>query len=185
MIAFPSSPPSGIRNEIGASNYINEQRLADFCVAAYVRLPFYPVVLAMRLLAGAMVVAPMPEPPIMQLHVLSDLHTAFADFDLPEIGADVVVLAGDVGVGKGGLECLLKQRLDKPVIYVPGNHEFYGHDISLVGRLRSDAPSDVHVLDNQSVISRTFDSSAASSGRTSSSSERSISVSRSSGHANV
>lgn len=38
----------------------------------------------------------------MKLHVLSDLHTEFADFDLPETDADVVVLAGDIGVGTGG-----------------------------------------------------------------------------------
>jgi hypothetical protein len=40
----------------------------------------------------------------------------------------------------------------KPVIYVPGNHEFYGRDMSLIERLRSDAPPDVHVLDHQSVV---------------------------------
>ena len=99
-----------------------------------------------------MVVDPIPNPSTMKLHVLSDLHTEFADFDLPETGADVVILAGDVGVGSGGLEWLQKQRLDKPVIYVPGNHEFYGHDISLVERLRNNAPSNVHVLDNQSIV---------------------------------
>jgi predicted phosphodiesterase len=47
-----------------------------------------------------MVVGPIPDPPMMKLHVLSDLHTEFADFDLPETDADVVVLAGDVGVGR-------------------------------------------------------------------------------------
>ena len=35
----------------------------------------------------------------MKLHILSDLHTEFDDFDPPETGADVVVLAGDIGVG--------------------------------------------------------------------------------------
>jgi Icc-related predicted phosphoesterase len=99
-----------------------------------------------------MVAGPTPALPTMKLHILSDLHTEFADFDLPETDADVVVLAGDVGVGTGGLEWLLKQRLDKPVIYVPGNHEFYGHDIALMEQLRSSAPPDVHVLDNQSVV---------------------------------
>lgn len=116
------------------------------------RTPFRSIVLAMRLLAGAMVTGPTPGLPMMKLHILSDLHTEFADFDLPETNADVVVLAGDVGVGRGGLDWLLKQRLDKPVIYVPGNHEFYGHDISYTEHLRSDAPPDVHVLDNQSVV---------------------------------
>jgi Icc-related predicted phosphoesterase len=40
----------------------------------------------------------------MKLHVLSDLHTEFADFSPPETDADVVILAGDIGVGLGGIE---------------------------------------------------------------------------------
>lgn len=99
-----------------------------------------------------MVVASTLDPPIMKLHILSDLHTEFADFDIPKTDADVVVLAGDVGVGSGGLEWLQTQRQDKPVVYVPGNHEFYGHDISLVERLRRNALPDVHILDRESVV---------------------------------
>lgn len=38
----------------------------------------------------------------MKLQILSDLHTEFADFDLPETDAEIVVLAGDIGVGMGG-----------------------------------------------------------------------------------
>lgn len=99
-----------------------------------------------------MVARPTFDLPTMKLHILSDLHTEFTDFDLPETDADVVVLAGDVGVGRSGIEWLSKQQLDKPVIYVPGNHEFYGHDISSIDQLRSSAPPDVHVIDNQSVV---------------------------------
>lgn len=99
-----------------------------------------------------MVAGPTPGLPTMKLHILSDLHTEFADLALPETRADVVVLAGDVGVGRGGLEWLSKQRLDKPVVYVPGNHEFYGHDLSSMEQLRSSAPPGVHVLDNQSAV---------------------------------
>lgn len=79
--------------------------------------------------------------PTMNLYVLSDLHTEFADFDLPETNADVVVLAGDIGVGTGGLDWIRKQRLHKPVIYVPGNHEFYGRDIALTEQLSSNLPA--------------------------------------------
>ena len=43
-------------------------------------------------------------PAAMKLHVLSDLHTEFADFSPPETDADVVVLAGDIGVGLRGVE---------------------------------------------------------------------------------
>jgi Icc-related predicted phosphoesterase len=88
----------------------------------------------------------------MKLQILSDLHTEFAEFELPEANADVIVLAGDVGVGTNGLEWISKQKPDRPVIYVPGNHEFYGRDISLIDDLRSSAPTGIRVLDNQSVV---------------------------------
>jgi hypothetical protein len=41
----------------------------------------------------------------MKLHILSDLHTEFGDFNPPATDADVIVLAGDIGVGRTGLVC--------------------------------------------------------------------------------
>jgi len=41
---------------------------------------------------------------MMKLHILSDLHTEFADFVPPETDADVVILAGDIGVGLCGIK---------------------------------------------------------------------------------
>jgi len=37
----------------------------------------------------------------MKIHVFSDLHVEFADFVTPETNADVVILAGDIGIGSG------------------------------------------------------------------------------------
>jgi predicted phosphodiesterase len=85
---------------------------------------------------------------VMKLHVLSDLHTEFSDFDPPETDADVVVLAGDIGVGPGGIEWAADHWPDRPVIYVPGNHEYYGHDIVRAGALYKAAPDNIHVLSN-------------------------------------
>ena len=84
----------------------------------------------------------------MKLHVLSDLHTEFADFSPPETDADVVILAGDIGVGLGGIEWAARQFPKAPVIYVPGNHEFYGHDIGLTDELKAAAPANIDVLNN-------------------------------------
>lgn len=84
----------------------------------------------------------------MKLHVLSDLHTEFADFSPPETDADVVVLAGDIGVGLNGIEWAARRFPEVPVIYVPGNHEFYGHDIGLTDELKAAAPPNIHVLNN-------------------------------------
>lgn len=86
----------------------------------------------------------------MKLHVLSDLHTEFGEFDPPETNADVVVLAGDIGVGADGISWAVRQYRDMPVIYVPGNHEYYHHDIGITDQLKSAAPANIHVLDNDS-----------------------------------
>lgn len=88
----------------------------------------------------------------MKLHILNDLHIEFGDFSIPETDADVIVLAGDIGVGLGGLEWLRTQNIKKPVIYVPGNHEFYHHDICLIDELKAQAPDNVHVLNNDAVV---------------------------------
>ena len=39
----------------------------------------------------------------MKLHILNDLHIEFEDFASPATDADVVILAGDIGVGVEGL----------------------------------------------------------------------------------
>ena len=89
----------------------------------------------------------------MKIHVLSDLHTELADFEPPSVEADVVVLAGDIGVGVGGIDWAAKRILKKPIIYVPGNHEYYNYDISLTGDLRSRTPSsNVHVLNDETLV---------------------------------
>ena len=87
----------------------------------------------------------------MKLHVLSDLHTEFADFTPPDTDADVIVLAGDIGVGPKGLDWAARHFTDRPVVYVPGNHEYYGHDLSLIDQLQSAAPKNIHVLNDDAV----------------------------------
>ncbi len=52
----------------------------------------------------------------MKLQILSDLHTEFSNFDPPEIDADVVGLAGDIGVGTGGIEWAAQRFLEVPVV---------------------------------------------------------------------
>ena len=88
----------------------------------------------------------------MNLHILNDLHVEFEDFEPSESNADVVVLAGDIGVGMGGLRWAAARFPDKPVIYVPGNHEFYHHDIALIDALKADAPANIHLLDDDQVV---------------------------------
>ena len=88
----------------------------------------------------------------MKLHILNDLHIEFDDFVLPATDADVVILAGDIGVGLEGLRWAEAHFPDKPVIYVPGNHEFYHHDLALIEELKAEAPGRIHVLNDDQVI---------------------------------
>jgi predicted phosphodiesterase len=90
----------------------------------------------------------------MKLHILSDLHTEFASFEWPGTKADVVILAGDTGVGKHGLEWVFRTVPSTPVIYVTGNHEYYGQKIpKLVNELKQlAAGSNVRVLENDAAV---------------------------------
>ena len=60
----------------------------------------------------------------MKLHILSDIHLEFAGFDPPATDADVVVLAGDIGIGPGAV-AWAAVTFPQPVLLVPGNHEYY------------------------------------------------------------
>lgn len=89
----------------------------------------------------------------MRINLLSDLHLEFAKFDLVPTDADVIVLAGDIGSGVLGMEWAA--TLEKPVVYVAGNHEYYGKRwIKHINDLREAAvrTSNVHFLENESWV---------------------------------
>lgn len=89
----------------------------------------------------------------MRLHILADLHLEFGNAAIPRPDADVVVLAGDVHLGRDGRKWIRNQFPDRPVIYVLGNHEFYRHELpGLTETLqRETAGSNIHVLENRAV----------------------------------
>jgi len=64
----------------------------------------------------------------MKIYLLSDLHIECSDFVPPPTSADVVILAGDIGLGTTGMTWA-KRHFLTPVIYIAGNHEFYASDI--------------------------------------------------------
>jgi predicted phosphodiesterase len=90
----------------------------------------------------------------MRLQVLSDLHLERAPFDSDAADADAIVLAGDVSNGTRGVAWARRWADDRPVLYVAGNHEFYGHTFpGLIGDMRSAAAgSSVRVLENDEVV---------------------------------
>jgi hypothetical protein len=93
----------------------------------------------------------------MRIAYLSDLHLEFdaaernEDAELtpaitaalaPAQGADLVVLAGDIDQGIGGIGVgeAISQHINAPVVYVTGNHEAYGSDLAaLLPRLKASA----------------------------------------------
>lgn len=87
----------------------------------------------------------------MKLNILSDLHLSQAGLPLPETNADAVILAGDIARPEQALEWA--SAFAKPVLYVPGNHEFYGGSIpGTLQRLRRlCAGTRVRVLDRDEV----------------------------------
>ena len=90
-----------------------------------------------------------------KLAILSDIHTEFEAFDpdiLLEDNPDVVILAGDIGVGTGGV-AFAKTLDPTPVIYVPGNHEYYRQQFfpNLNAMIAMGKGTNVRVLDGESV----------------------------------
>jgi len=87
----------------------------------------------------------------MKLQILSDLHLGVAGMEPEHTDADVVVLAGDIT--RPPVACEWAQRLEKPVVYVAGNHEFYGGELSrTIDELRTRcAGSNVHFLEQDAL----------------------------------
>ena len=73
----------------------------------------------------------------MKIQLASDLHLEFLQREFPgerlispSHGADLLVLAGDIANGIEAIE--LFKDWPVPVLYLAGNHEFYGHSIEQV-----------------------------------------------------
>jgi predicted phosphodiesterase len=88
----------------------------------------------------------------MRINILSDLHLGVSALDRPVNDADLVVLAGDIAPPRQAAAWAL--RFAKPVVYVLGNHEFYGGCIdSTADELKAlCAGTHVHVLDNDEIV---------------------------------
>lgn len=88
----------------------------------------------------------------MKLHILSDLHLDFSALELPRIAADVTILAGDIARPQAAIAWA--SAFERPVLYVPGNHEFYGSAIAdtVVELKQLSQGTRVQVLDCDAVV---------------------------------
>ena len=96
----------------------------------------------------------------MRAWIFSDLHI---DVDVPWAlpepwpAHDVVIIAGDICQGLGrGVRWISEKGLNRrPVLYVPGNHEYYGYDLDCeraIGRAAAAELPNIHVLDRDAVV---------------------------------
>ena len=97
----------------------------------------------------------------MKIHLVSDLHLEFLHgrwanerliSPVPE--SDVLVLAGDIAGGTDAYALFSNWSHDKqiPIVFVAGNHEFYGRDMSAVrSDMRQTVPPGFHYLENDRV----------------------------------
>ena len=91
----------------------------------------------------------------MKIALLSDLHLSMHPLDLPHTDADVVVLAGDLGRPRAAIDWAM--RYDRPTLFVPGNHEYYGSEptVSALSELRALASATVvRVLERREWLHR-------------------------------
>lgn len=88
----------------------------------------------------------------MKLHILSDLHLSVCPMERPRVEADVVILAGDIS--RPAEAAQWAAGFGKPVLYVPGNHEFYGGSIDgTLAQLREHCRlAGVRLLDREACV---------------------------------
>jgi len=93
----------------------------------------------------------------MKIRVLSDLHLECDEPDvIPHAAADLIVLAGDIHNHAQGLRWAA-ETFDGtvPVVYVPGNHEYYDSEFGAMEAAMHDAAhsvDNVHFLNNAALI---------------------------------
>lgn len=90
----------------------------------------------------------------LKIRYMSDIHLELSDFVPAKIAADVVVLAGDIHTGIEGLEWAARSFIGCPIIYLPGNHEYYGLDFPTHHAAMAETAErlGIHFLDNREVI---------------------------------
>jgi Icc-related predicted phosphoesterase len=91
----------------------------------------------------------------MKIALFSDLHSEFVSgsnlqhFLAPMLkcDADVCVLAGDIASGRDNVKKVLRIFADAydQVVYLPGNHEYYGSSIAVFDTLEM-TESNIHIL---------------------------------------
>lgn len=96
---------------------------------------------------------------VVRIRYMSDLHleqTYYAPDVVSDAGEDLVVLAGDIGIGTRGIEWATKAFPGTPVLYVLGNHEFCENDFDdlVIEARKACAGTNVTLLERDSFYFR-------------------------------
>ena len=95
----------------------------------------------------------------MKIDYVSDLHLEKSPLRLPKSNSDILILAGDIyhvslfDYNISGFFDDISSKY-KHIIYVPGNHEYYDSDLTVIKSLKSfcNRYGNVYVLDNETKI---------------------------------
>jgi len=87
----------------------------------------------------------------MKIAIFSDIHHEFKDWLPEKLDADVVILAGDIHINCKSIG--FAKKFNQPVIFVAGNHEYYGSEFHKTNKMMKDDAinTNVHFLLNGSV----------------------------------
>lgn len=89
----------------------------------------------------------------MKIQIISDIYQEFGFNQFSFDNADIVVFAGDINLGEKGMSWMVKEKSNKPVIYVLGNHEYYkGSYLKTLLKIKEVVKgTNIHVLENESI----------------------------------
>lgn len=87
----------------------------------------------------------------MEIALYSDLHREIKKWEAPTIAdnVEVVILAGDIGSHTHGLNWAERAFPGQQVIYVAGNHEYYGGHLGMLREFQKPRAAHVHFLEKQ------------------------------------
>ena len=95
---------------------------------------------------------------MIKIQLLSDLHVEFyknsKDLQIEDTDAELIILVGDIHTKTRGIKWLLEQKINKPILYVCGNHEYWGgsYPHTLDKMKEATRGTNIYVLENDYYI---------------------------------
>lgn len=89
----------------------------------------------------------------MNIQLISDIHLEFGNRALVSTDTDFVILAGDVHTKGRAFDWARQQFPHQQVIYIAGNHEFYGEHLErTLDKMRAQSDEHVRFMDQDELV---------------------------------